>query len=206
MVVPKLPQPLSTLTVLFLVPLGFFFLGEHFTVAGIVGVVLILGGALLVTHEKGVNWSAFIMKGPGNRGVLYAIAAALFAALAITATKFSFAYVHPIMGALYIVLAQTVVLLVPAIMYRPRGARMGKTEARDIGLLGMSAGFTHIFHHWGLSLLPAAYLISLKRLSVLINVVMGRVWLHEKNFLPRLLGTLAMLAGVVLIAVGGFLF
>lgn len=58
----------------------------------------------------------------------------------------------------------------------------------------------------GLTLAPAAYTIAVKRLSLLISVFLGGMWLKERPFLPRLLGAGLMCGGVILIALKGSLF
>jgi uncharacterized membrane protein len=58
----------------------------------------------------------------------------------------------------------------------------------------------------GLALAPAAYMISVKRLSLLFSVVLGGMWLKERPFLPRLIGVTLMCGGVIIIALKGSLF
>ncbi|RJP89597.1 MAG: hypothetical protein C4518_09875 [Desulfobacteraceae bacterium] len=64
---------------------------------------------------------------------------------------------------------------------------------------GMVAGglfFSHIlFHGFGISLTKAAYMISIKRLSIVLGVIFGGMVFHEPNFRIRLLGAVLMFAG-----------
>jgi uncharacterized membrane protein len=55
----------------------------------------------------------------------------------------------------------------------------------------------------GMELAPASYLIAAKRMSLLLSVTLGGLWLKERPFLPRLVGAGLMCAGVVLIALRG---
>jgi uncharacterized membrane protein len=54
-----------------------------------------------------------------------------------------------------------------------------------------------------MELAPAAYLVAVKRLSLLFSVLLGGLWLQERPILPRLLGAGLMCAGVVVIALRG---
>jgi len=56
--------------------------------------------------------------------------------------------------------------------------------------------FLHIlFHGFGISMVKAAYMISVKRLSIVLGVIFGGMVFHEPNFRMRLLGAVLMFAG-----------
>lgn len=72
---------------------------------------------------------------------------------------------------------------------------------------GMVAGllfFFHIFFHgFAIAMAKAAYMISVKRLSIVLGVIFGGLVFHEPNFRVRLLGAALMFsgaAGIVLMA------
>lgn len=201
----SLIAPLASLSTVFLLPLGLLFLGESLSVFGILGVFIILIGAFLLGQETGKTWLYAIRARMTNLGVLLAIAAAISMALSVVATKFSFMWVHPITGAFYLMTMLSLILTPPALYYWQKTESASFADNIRIMLFGIFSGFTILSHHWGLSLLPAAYFISLKRLSILINVVMGRALLQEENFLTRFFGASLMFIGVVLIALGSIL-
>jgi drug/metabolite transporter (DMT)-like permease len=68
---------------------------------------------------------------------------------------------------------------------------------------GMVAGvllYCHIlFHGYGISMTKAAYMISVKRLSIVFGVISGGLVFHEENFLMRFLGAMLMFSGAVVI-------
>jgi drug/metabolite transporter (DMT)-like permease len=81
------------------------------------------------------------------------------------------------------------------------------TRARSIlgrplaGLLlgGLSA--VMIFSHFAaIARIDAAYMIAVKRTSLLFGVLYGGLWFREEHIAERLLGAALMLAGVLLIA------
>jgi uncharacterized membrane protein len=58
---------------------------------------------------------------------------------------------------------------------------------------------SYIFHMTALSLTLAAYVIAMKRMSALISVFLGSIFLKEPNLRQRLVGAAVMFAGVLLI-------
>lgn len=64
--------------------------------------------------------------------------------------------------------------------------------------------YLHIFFHgFSISMTKAAYMISIKRLSILFGVIYGGVFFDEENILIRLVGTLLMFVGAVVILLRG---
>jgi len=59
------------------------------------------------------------------------------------------------------------------------------------------------FHSLAITMVTAAYMIAVKRCSILFSVLAGGLYLREANFSTRLAGTAAMFAGMLLIILGG---
>lgn len=74
-------------------------------------------------------------------------------------------------------------------------------------LLGFIAGlllFFHVLlHAWAVVLTKAAYMISVKRLSVVFGVIYGKLIFKEENIACRLSGAAMMLVGTVIITLYG---
>jgi len=68
---------------------------------------------------------------------------------------------------------------------------------------GMVAGvllYCHIFFHgFGISMTKAAYMMSIKRLSIVFSVILGGLVFHEQNIRMRFFGAMLMFFGAVLI-------
>ena len=58
-------------------------------------------------------------------------------------------------------------------------------------------------HFHGISLAPAAYLIAVKRTSLLFSVLYGWFWLKEEELYTRFAGAGLMVLGVTFITVWG---
>jgi uncharacterized membrane protein len=105
-------------------------------------------------------------------------------------------------GATYITLL--VIVLTPIALYK------GRDELRFIfnnGALRTSIlpGFLQsvmvISHMIAMSMTKVAYMISVKRLSLLIGIFYGYLFFKESGIKERMLGTILMLTGFVLIVV-----
>jgi drug/metabolite transporter (DMT)-like permease len=70
-------------------------------------------------------------------------------------------------------------------------------------LLGIFFALSSLSLAVGMKLAPAAYIIAVKRLSLLMSVLLGGLWLKERPILPRIIGAALMCAGVGLIALRG---
>ena len=55
---------------------------------------------------------------------------------------------------------------------------------------------------YALSVSPVSYVAPVREIGILLGAVMGSRWLAEGNARQRLLGAVAMVAGVVALAVG----
>ncbi len=134
-----------------------------------------------------------------DRGSRLALLGAFVASIAVSVTKLTFAYAAPLVVAFYGVAAMSVVL---AYQFFVQSRAELSVRAGHLAGLGVISGTGIALHTIGLSLLPAVYFISIKRLSMVLNVLLGGAIFKEENVRVRLIGASLMLAGVVLIAVG----
>jgi len=191
--------PLASLTSIFLIPVGFLILGELPTLLGFGGVLAIVLGSFLIGHRGGEPFMRGLKNVFKEKGSYLASAGAFLASVAISVTKVSFAYAPPLLSALYINLVLAIVLLPFLFIQSPEPLRK---HSKALAGVGLTAGLGTALHFIGLALLPAVYYISIKRLSVVIDVFLGRVFFHEDHIRERFFGAVLMFAGIVLIAVG----
>ncbi len=197
----SLMAPLSSFTSIFLIPVGYVILGELPSRIGLLGVLAIVAGTFFLGWASGGRsvLGAFrsVFSEPGTW--LLTIATFL-TAISITVAKFTFQYASPMLTAFYLVAALGLVLT-PLAFWKP--AVVPAERRRTLfSALGLASGLSFGLHYTGLSLLPAVYFISVKRVSVLFNVLWGRLVFQEEHALRRLIGAVLMVAGVILIAVG----
>jgi uncharacterized membrane protein len=74
-----------------------------------------------------------------------------------------------------------------------------RDNARPFLLLGVLYVAMAACHFKAVEIAPVAYMIALKRTSILFSVMLGWIFFHEEEFRDRLLGASLMVAGAVLI-------
>lgn len=196
----SLVGPLFSLSNLFLVPMGYFFLGEAPSFLGLIGILSVMAGPFLLGREPGeTSWLGVWRRVFKERGARFMLLSALFAALAVTLSKVSLRFVTPFMAAFY-VMAGLLIVISAILIFKG----ISPMKAFNRSVLGMSVAYSTamVFHWTGLSLLLAAYYISLKRLSIVFDVFLGRLVHGEDNFRGRLFGAFLMVGGAVLIVLG----
>ena len=198
----SLVAPLASFTSIFLIPVGYLILGELPTRLAFIGIISVVGGAFFLGWRWGETKSILesirnVFTEPGSYLILIG---AFLVSISIAVLKRSFAYASPFLTAFYIIAALAVTLTLPALL-RPAALPAERRGSLFTGL-SLASGLSFALHYTGLSLLPAAYFISVKRLSLLFNVLFGGLFFREEHILERFSGALLMVAGVVLIALG----
>ncbi len=194
----SLVGPLFSFSAIFLIPLAYFFVGELPSKLGALGILSALVGALFL------GWD-FSNPGVGKavtrifeeHGSYYMLGAAAGGGLAVAIAKYAYQYAPPLLFAFYVTLG-LVVIHTPVLFWKSFRDFDGRW--REAGLIAGAFGIGQALHYTGISLLLAAYYISIKRLSIVFDVLLGRTLGREDHFRERLIGALFMVAGVILIA------
>jgi len=96
------------------------------------------------------------------------------------------------------------VVLFPIVIVRYRRGLIDlnnlKGEGRLLILLGIIFASAILTHCLSISMAKVAYVVSVKRLSMIFGVIYGWLIFKESHILSRLLGTALMVFGVILIA------
>ncbi|TSD03979.1 MAG: hypothetical protein Greene071436_210 [Parcubacteria group bacterium Greene0714_36] len=197
----SLAGPFFSLSALFLIPLGYVVLGEALSLVGFLGVLSVLVGPFFLgVGGSGIHPFKIHRKLFRERGLWYMIIAALLASMTTTAAKFSYHYAPPLLFAFYLVAALAVSMGLYLFMWQ----RISLRQMLEPSLLssGVAYSFGTAFHFIGLSFLPAAYFVSVKRVSAIFDVFLGRIIQGEEHFRQRMIGAILMVAGLVLIVFG----
>jgi len=197
--------PFLAFTPVFMIFTGWLFLGESLNPWGIAGTILIAVGSYILGLEGGRQgfWAPIkaLARETGARLML-----GVAAIYSCTAALFKVAVLHSqatFFGAFYpLVLSGVMAAGYP--WSREAFGPVLKTKFSR----GMVLAFFFILSLFSvaksLELAPAAYVIAVKRTSLVIGVLLGGLWLRERPFVPRLAGVVLMWSGVVVIAVKGF--
>lgn len=195
--------PFLAFTPVFLILTGWLILGEGLNRWGILGILLIAGG------------SYFLGLGPNRRGLLEPFKALareagarmmlLVAALySVTAALFKLAilYSDPVFFGVAYPMTFTGVMLAGYPLSQERALPPFSRSAWWLAA-GFCFALSSLSLAGGAKLAPISYLVGVKRLSLLLSVILGGMWLKERPILPRLFATTLMCLGVVLITMKG---
>jgi len=197
----SLTIPFLAFTPLFLVFTGFFMLKEVLSIQGLIGILFIVVGAYFlnfhtvitgllapfkaIVHEKG-SWIMLIV-------------AALFS-INSTLGKMAIQYSSPEFYCFLLVVIMSVFTF-PFVLWKTKGIGIQLWENKVIlTWIGLTNALMFFFHTKAIILTNVAYMISIKRLSLLFSVYFGYYFFHEKNIRERALGSCIMLVGVVVIS------
>jgi drug/metabolite transporter (DMT)-like permease len=205
----SLTLPFLALTPAFLLITPFFILGETIKLPGLMGVLALTCGAYLLnlSTARGGIFEPFHAIRREKGSMLMIIVAAIYS---LTASLGKRAIEHS--SALFFmatyVAAQSVMLAAPALFsYRRHDRNTLPFNVRHLLKLTFLPGvllvISSLTHSWAIQLTQVAYMISVKRLSLLIGVVYGWLFFKEKEIRERLLGAVLMLLGFILIVLFG---
>ena len=201
-----LTVPFLALTPLVLLVLPFLLLGERITPAGGAGVLLIAAGCYVLNVQSGGSGLMApyraILREPGSLcmigvAILYSFAAVLTKKAITDSSPLFFAGLYPIL---------LFICLTPIALWK------GRHDLRHHGgaglvratLLPSLCTFGEIlFGVIALSLTNVAYMIAVKRMSLLFGIIYGHFLFREERFRQHFAGGVLMVAGVALIVAGG---
>lgn len=196
-----LTLPYLAFTPVFAMGIAWLTLGERVSAQGTVGILLVVAGAWLLNsaHARGRDWRsvaapfAAMLSEPGSRMML--TVAAIYAVTA-TVGKGALRYLPAqSFGAFYFALLGFAVLLLFAL---PRPQRLLKLARRPWQVLGVGALMSGMVytHFLALQQVEVAYMIAVKRSSLLLGILYGALLFREPDLAARLPGGALMVSGV----------
>jgi uncharacterized membrane protein len=85
-------------------------------------------------------------------------------------------------------------------MVKNRGRlKISKKDILPLSSIGVTFALMIIFHMLAMSLVNVAYMISIKRTSLLFSILYGHLLFKEEKITEKVLGAIIMLFGFVLI-------
>ena len=197
----SLTIPMISFSPLFLLVLAPLFVGEFPSPIGTVGVILIVIGTYVLALPRASFgfFSPFraLLHEPGPRRMLAAAGAFSFAAVfekaGITrSSPILFAFSENVFAAL---------VMIPIIYLKhPSGFRETRANRNALVPIGVCVAMMFVCQATSLKLGPVAYVVAIKRFSVLFSVLAGGVFLREQQLGARLAGSAVMLCGILCIA------
>jgi len=200
----SLTLPFLAFTPVFAVFTSWLFLGEKIRLPGLLGIFLITLGCYLLNVDKvkrGIAEPFYaIWREPGSRLMLFV--AALFSFNAIIGKKVTLLSSPRTMVSIYpfLFMVALSIFYFSRRNFKERIARVRQKDIFIVAISGVLVAVSIMSHFKAISLIEAAYMLSIKRLSILFGVLWGFLFFREKHILNRLPATVLMLAGVIIIS------
>jgi drug/metabolite transporter (DMT)-like permease len=201
----SLTLPYLAFTPVFNIVTGYLFLGESVSGAGFAGILLVVCGAWLLNLDAARTGRRLDMLAPfyaiaRERGSRLMLGTAALYSLTSVLGKGALQYVSPMFfGPFYFAL----LALVATTLFASRELRSWSAAGRNIRvhlLVGLFMAGMVLAHFYAIENIEVAYMIAVKRTSMLFGLLYG-AWLFGETGLARnLLAALLMVAGVYLIA------
>lgn len=193
--------PYLSFTPVFVILTGFLILNERVSPQGILGIVLITAGGYLV-HLPRIRAG---LLGPlrgiwEERGSLYLLMTALIYSVTSVLGKKGVLLSDPLFFALFYF--SLLSLVTPILLWSLGGKEKGSLILRKRGellLVGGTQALMCLCHMWALSLIETAYMIALKRTSIIFGVIFGWLFFREHHIRLRLSAVLLMFLGILII-------
>jgi drug/metabolite transporter (DMT)-like permease len=195
----SLTLPFLALTPVFLIIVSFIMLGERVSFAGLMGILFISAGSYTLNISK-IKEGIFapLRAITKEKGSVLMIAVALIYSLTSSLGKMAINHSSPLFfGITYY--AALAIVFTPIVLYKRKS---GKIEGRTIlavTLPGIFYSLMVISHMIAISLAYVAYVITIKRMSLIIGVLYGYFFFKERNIRERLFGAMLMFIGFVVI-------
>jgi len=200
--------PINSYKAVISLVLGFFLIGETPTVIGLTGVLLILAGSYLIVNRQPLQPRTHaLLQFFRERGVQLR-----FAALALSATEAVFLKKALLLSSPFTTfvwwsvlgfpLAALALAVVPGGGCGPEIERF-QTHWRTFLWLALTTGVMQLTTLLTFGKLQVGYSLALFQLSTLISVFLGHHFFREGHLRRRLLSSLVMVAGALLIVLFG---
>jgi drug/metabolite transporter (DMT)-like permease len=196
----SLTLPLLAFTPVLTIATGALIVGESVSVHAAAGISLITAGAYVLNGNL-VNQSFFapvraIVSNPGSRRML---AVAVLWSITSALGKRGVLMYDPIAFGCIILFGDVAAFSLISLYRACTGPVCPMPNARALGLFALAGTLmaaAEVTHFLAMSMAPAAYMIAVKRLSLVFGVLMGWMFFNERNIRFRLIGASVMVSGI----------
>lgn len=199
----SLTLPYLAFTPVFNVVTGYLGLGETVSPVGLAGILLVVSGAWLLNQEKSTDGSMHflapfkaILREEGSRLML--ITAALYSVNSVLG-KGMLGYAPPLfLGSFYFLLIGSVA----GVVFIRRGDGTWRSMRKHpwaILFVGIFMAAMVLTHFYAVTRIEVAYMIAVKRTSLLFGILYGAWLFNEKGLVRHLAAGALMIIGVFLI-------
>ena len=195
--------PYLSFTPVFTILTAAVLLGERISSLGFLGIVMVTAGAYVLNIEPSVYHPLAtlkaIFKSAGSRLMLLV---ALIWSLTSTLGKKGVQLSDPVFFGVFYMFSLSLPMVAISGWRAKRNVAKVNLRGRNalwLALGGLGAALATITHYHAIELVPVPYMISVKRTSLIFSVLYGGLIFKEEHIRVRLLGTMIMLCGVVIL-------
>ena len=198
----SLTLPFLSLTPIFLIGTSYIILGEKPDKCGFIGIILVVIGAyLLNVHTISQGFLAPFMAIVKEKGSVLMIIVAFIFSIGACLGKIAVQHSSPaFFSVIYIFLLSLFLFIIVSFKSKQF---LSKSISRPVPFvfIGMLIAIMIVTHLKAISLIEVSYMISVKRLSILIGVIYSVMFFNETNIKERFLGAAVMVSGIIMISV-----
>jgi drug/metabolite transporter (DMT)-like permease len=200
----SLTLPFLAFTPAFVILTGFIILDETLNIYGIIGIILIvLGSYALNLSSVKQHWKAPVKAVFKEQGSWLMLLTALIYSLTATIGKMAIRHSSPeFFGVTYFLFFAFIIIAIFPLIPRAKISNVFKNPLPGI-FSGAILALMIFSHTYAISLIQAAYMISVKRTSLLFGVLFGAMVFKEEKIRERLFGASVMMTGVLIIGIFG---
>lgn len=196
--------PIANLLPILLVVTSFLILGVKPNLPGLIGILFVVGGVYYSSvsgkHDL-MHPLQQILKSKGSRAML--ITVSLWSIQAVL-DKIALKTASPAM-VLVVILVTMFICISGYLLFQPqrhrlkRGEKVFRKWGWHIVAISVFVTLSVMFQLQAIKTVDPSYVLSVKRLDVLMTVIFSGLFLHEKHILKRIKGSAVALVGVVII-------
>ena len=181
-------------------------LGETVTGQNLFGIVLVVSGAYLLNIRKSENGRVSNLIHPlkaifTERGSRLMLTAAIIYSLTGAMTKAAMAYVGPkTFGAFYFSIIGFSGFVL-ALLIKPESIKIVVKKPRYALIVGVCMAVMVITHFLSISQIQVAYMVAVKRTSLLFGIILGAIFFSERHLSQHIVAGSLMVAGVTIILI-----
>jgi len=180
---------------------AFFLLHEIPTIAGLIGMILIIYGSWFVfdTTKEGFSWELFKRK-----DILLRFAALIFTGIEAAFLKKAIILSSPVISFYLWCFTGALFAFLLAVIFKKKFEPVKKEFVHQylivaLGLMTMQLSTNFVFNR-----MNVGFALALFQLSTLVNLFLGYKMFHETDMKKKIIGTLIMILGSVLILLKSF--
>lgn len=197
----SLTVPFLSFTPVFIIFTGYLLLGEKISSTGALGIVLVFLGSYCINFPSiREGFLAPVKAIKKEKGSFLLLQVAFIYSITSVLGKKGLILSNPLwFAAFYFSILGIASTLSIKILYCIKLWEFVKTNLKPMLLIGITQALMCYFHMIALSWIETAYMIALKRTSILFAVILGYFLFKESHILVRLFSVILMLSGIFII-------